>query len=69
MDEPSGWDVREQELIRLLGAWGQQDKAGMMAGMVELVLLGQAAAIIARERIQMSEGEWLAAMREAFSDG
>jgi hypothetical protein len=72
MGEGNGWDVREQDLIRLLARWAGDGKAAGMenkAGMIEMVLLAKATAIIARDSMGLSDAAFASLMREAFHDG
>jgi hypothetical protein len=70
MHDGTEFGAREQDLIRLLARWAGEGKAGMAkAGMVEMVLLAKATAIIARECLALDESAFAAAMREAYSDG
>jgi hypothetical protein len=64
MGERGEFEMREQDLIRLLARWGEHRRAGM----VELALLAKATAIIARDCLALSEAQWLDVMREAFSE-
>ena len=65
MGDAGDFEMRERDLIRLLASWGKASRPGL----VEMVLLGQATALIARESVGLSEAEFTTLMREAFSDG
>jgi hypothetical protein len=64
MGDGSEFAMREQDLIRLLARWGEHRRAGM----VELTLLAKATAIIARNSLALDERDWLALMREVYSE-